>query len=275
MNKVGRGYATKPNAYVCHSTPRGIHAGSLMLLLISRLVKQIMPRPHARHRARAPYPAGAFPFEPDSTHGMIDYYIVPERGPYTMRTGTEEITTLAGGCFWCLEAVFEQLQGVLQVVSGYSGGHVPDPTYEQVCGEVTGHAEVTQLHFDPSIISFQDLLGVFFTIHDPTTLNRQGPDVGSQYRSAVFYHSPEQKATAEEAIRELERSGTWTQPIVTEVAPVASFYPAGEYHQKYYRRNPGQGYCQFIIAPKVAKFRKQHLARLRTELVGTPETGLE
>ena len=183
---------------------------------------------------------------------------------------TEEITTLAGGCFWCLEAVFEQLQGVKKVVSGYSGGHMPNPTYQQVCGGDTGHAEVTQLHFDPHIISFRELLEVFFTIHDPTTLNRQGPDVGSHYRSAIFYHTPEQKATAEELIRQLEGSGTWTQSVVTEVTPLESFYPAEEYHQEYYRRNPDQAYCQLVISPKVAKFRKQYLARLRTEPVGTP-----
>ena len=185
-----------------------------------------------------------------------------------MISRTDEVTTLAGGCFWCLEAVFEQLQGVQQVVSGYSGGHVPNPSYEQVCGESTGHAEVVQLHFNPEVISFQELLGVFLSIHDPTTLNRQGPDVGSRYRSEIFYHSPEQKAIAEQFIGELERSGTWTQPIVTEITPFESFYPAEEYHQEYYRRNPYQGYCQFIIEPKVAKFRKQYLARLRTEPAG-------
>ena len=185
-----------------------------------------------------------------------------------MISQTDEVTTLAGGCFWCLEAVFEQLQGVQQVVSGYSGGHVPNPSYEQVCGESTGHAEVVQLHFNPEVISFQELLGVFLSIHDPTTLNRQGPDVGSRYRSEIFYHSPEQKAIAEQVIGELERSGTWTQPIVTEITPFESFYPAEEYHQEYYRRNPDQGYCQFIIEPKVAKFRKQYLARLRTEPAG-------
>ena len=185
-----------------------------------------------------------------------------------MISQTDEVITLAGGCFWCLEAVFEQLQGVQQVVSGYSGGHVPNPSYEQVCGEGTGHAEVVQLHFNPEVISFQELLGVFLSIHDPTTLNRQGPDVGSRYRSEIFYHSPEQKAIAEQVIGELGRSGTWTQPIVTEITPFESFYPAEEYHREYYRRNPDQGYCQFIIEPKVAKFRKQYLARLRTEPAG-------
>ncbi|MCZ6789465.1 MAG: peptide-methionine (S)-S-oxide reductase MsrA [Chloroflexi bacterium] len=182
---------------------------------------------------------------------------------------TDEVTTLAGGCFWCLEAVFEQLQGVLQVVSGYSGGRMPNPSYEQVCGGDTGHAEVVQLHFNPEVVSFQELLGVFLSIHDPTTLNRQGPDVGSQYRSAIFYHSPEQKTVAEQVIREIGRSGTWAQPIVTEITPVEPFYPAEEHHQEYYRRNPDQAYCQFIIEPKVAKFRKEYLARLRTEPAGT------
>ena len=186
-----------------------------------------------------------------------------------MISRTDEVITLAGGCFWCLEAVFEQLQGVLQVVSGYSGGRMPNPSYEQVCGGDTGHAEVVQLHFNPEVVSFQELLGVFLSIHDPTTLNRQGPDVGSQYRSAIFYHSPEQKTVAEQVIREFGRSGTWAQPIVTEITPVESFYPAEEHHQEYYRRNPDQAYCQFIIEPKVAKFRKQYLERLRTEPAGT------
>ena len=186
-----------------------------------------------------------------------------------MISRTDEVTTLAGGCFWCLEAVFEQLQGVLQVVSGYSGGRMPNPSYEQVCGGDTGHAEVVQLHFNPEVVSFQELLGVFLSIHDPTTLNRQGPDVGSQYRSAIFYHSPEQKTVAEQVIREFGRSGTWAQPIVTEITPVEPFYPAEEHHKEYYRRNPDQAYRQFIIEPKVAKFRKEYLARLRTEPAGS------
>ena len=192
-----------------------------------------------------------------------------------MNTKTEEIATLAGGCFWCLEAVFEQLQGVQQVMSGYSGGHVSNPTYERVCSGTTGHAEVTQVHFSPSIISFQELLGIFFTIHDPTTFNRQGPDVGSQYRSAVFYHGPEQKVVTEQIIQDLQQSGTLTSPIVTEVVPFVSFFPAEEYHQKYFRRNPDLAYCQFLIAPKVAKFRKQHFARLRIQSVETPGKGLD
>jgi len=179
-----------------------------------------------------------------------------------------EIATLAGGCFWCLEAVFDELRGVREVVSGYAGGTVPDPSYEQVCAGTTGHAEVVQITFDPSVISFGELLEVFFTIHDPTTLNRQGPDVGTQYRSAIFYHSPEQKATAEQVVVELDASGTWSAPIVTKVAPFTAFYPAEEYHQEYFRRNPDQPYCAVVVAPKVAKLRKQHFAKLKK--AGTP-----
>lgn len=174
-----------------------------------------------------------------------------------------EVATLAGGCFWCLEAVYDQLRGVEDVVSGYSGGSVPDPTYEQVCTGTTGHAEVVQITFDPSIISFRDLLDVFFTIHDPTTLNRQGEDVGTQYRSAIFYHTPAQKATAEQVIQELTAARLWNDRIVTEVAPFQVFYPAEAYHQEYFANNPDQGYCRTVVAPKVAKFRKQHLARLK------------
>ncbi len=182
-----------------------------------------------------------------------------------MGIGSEgrEIATLAGGCFWCLEAVYDQLRGVTDVVSGYAGGHVPNPTYEQVCRSNTGHAEVVQVTFDPAVISFRDILQVFFSIHDPTTLNRQGNDVGPQYRSAIFYHSPEQRAIAEQVIAELNAAKLWSAPIVTELAPFDAFYPAEDYHQEYFARNPGQGYCQFIIAPKVAKFRKQHLEQLK------------
>lgn len=174
-----------------------------------------------------------------------------------------EIATLAGGCFWCLEAVFDDLKGVHDVVSGYSGGTIPDPSYEQVCAGTTGHAEVIQITFDPSVLSFREILEVFFTIHDPTTLNRQGQDVGTQYRSAIFHHTPEQKATAEQVIAELDASGIWGAPIVTEVAPFTAFYPAEEYHQEYFRRNPNQPYCRMIVAPKVAKVRKQHFAKLK------------
>jgi peptide-methionine (S)-S-oxide reductase len=174
-----------------------------------------------------------------------------------------EVATLAGGCFWCLEAVYDQLRGVEDVVSGYSGGHTLNPTYKQVCDGATGHAEVVQITFDPSVISFRDLLDVFFTIHDPTTLNRQGGDVGTQYRSAIFYHSPEQKATAEQAVKDLSTAGTWSNPIVTQLVPFDVFYPAEMYHQEYFTRNPSQGYCQMVVAPKVAKFRKQHIQRLK------------
>ena len=174
-----------------------------------------------------------------------------------------EVATLAGGCFWCLEATFQDLKGVERVQSGYSGGHVPDPTYEHVCSGNTGHAEVVQVTFDPSVISFSDLLHVFFTIHDPTTMNRQGNDVGTQYRSAIYYHSPAQKAEAERVIAELTAEEVYDDPIVTEVKPLDTFYPAEEYHRDYYRRNPTQAYCRAVIAPKVAKVRKLYLDRLK------------
>lgn len=174
-----------------------------------------------------------------------------------------ETATLAGGCFWCLEAVYELLRGVERVQSGYAGGTVPNPTYEQVCSGRTGHAEVVQVEFNPSEISYRDLLDVFFTIHDPTTLNRQGNDVGTQYRSAIFSHSPEQRETAEAAIRDLPLAGLWRDPIVTEVVPLSAFYPAEEYHQEYFRRNPMQPYCQVIIAPKVAKARSRFIEQLK------------
>jgi peptide-methionine (S)-S-oxide reductase len=171
--------------------------------------------------------------------------------------------TLGGGCFWCLEAVYKDLKGVLRVVSGYAGGHLANPTYEQVCGARTGHAEVVQITYDPAVVTFRDLLDVFFTIHDPTTKDRQGGDVGPQYRSIVLYHDAAQKAEAERAIAELTEQRVWRAPLVTEVVPLETFYPAEAYHQDYFENNPGQGYCRIIIAPKVAKFRKEHLARLR------------
>ncbi|HEV7588453.1 MAG TPA: peptide-methionine (S)-S-oxide reductase MsrA [Longimicrobium sp.] len=174
-----------------------------------------------------------------------------------------EVATLAGGCFWCLEAVFEELRGVESVKSGYAGGSVPNPRYDDVCTGRTGHAEVVQVAFDPAEVSFRELLEVFFTIHDPTTLNRQGADQGTQYRSAIFTHSPEQEQTAREVIRDLEAEGVWDDPIVTQVEPLTQFYPAEDYHDAYYRRNPRQGYCQVVIAPKVAKFRQKYLSRLR------------
>ena len=174
-----------------------------------------------------------------------------------------EIATLAGGCFWCLEAVYDELRGIEDVVSGYSGGSVPNPSYEMVCTGTTGHAEVSQITFDSTIISFKQILQVFFTIHDPTTLNRQGSDVGTQYRSAIFYHSPEQKATAEQLIAELESSRVWDRPIVTEVTPFQRFYPAEPHHQEYFKRNPSQAYCRIVIEPKVVKFRKRFLDELK------------
>ncbi len=174
-----------------------------------------------------------------------------------------EIATLAGGCFWCLDAVYRDLKGVLTVVSGYSGGRVPNPSYQLVCTGETGHAEVVQISFDPVVVSYRELLEVFFTIHDPTTLNRQGADVGTQYRSAIYFHSLEQKATAEAVIAELTAESLWPNPIVTEVTPLAAFYPAEDYHQNYFANNPYQGYCRAIIAPKVAKFRQKFLQRLK------------
>jgi peptide-methionine (S)-S-oxide reductase len=174
-----------------------------------------------------------------------------------------EVATLAGGCFWCLEAVYEQLKGVEKVVSGYMGGHVANPSYNAVCGGHTGHAEVVQITFDPAQVSYRELLEVFFTIHDPTTLNRQGADVGTQYRSAVFTHSTEQEQTVREVIRDIEEEGVWENPIVTQVTAAPEFYPAEAYHQQYFRRNPGQGYCQVVIAPKVSKFRQKYLSRLQ------------
>ena len=174
-----------------------------------------------------------------------------------------EVATLGGGCFWCLEAVYDELQGVESVESGYSGGTVPNPTYQQVCSGTTGHAEVVQVTFDPEKISYREILGVFFQIHDPTTLNRQGSDVGTQYRSVIFYHGGDQKATAEEMIEELEASGKWRDPIVTEVVPFEAFYEAGDYHQEYYQRNQNQPYCRVVIAPKLTKFRKVYLTQLK------------
>ena len=174
-----------------------------------------------------------------------------------------EVATLAGGCFWCLEAVFDEVQGVEHVESGYAGGTVANPTYRQVCGGATGHAEVVRITFDPAIVSFRDLLNIFFTIHDPTTLNRQGSDIGTQYRSAIFYHSPEQKLTAEQVIKEINEAKIWPAPIVTEVTPFQGFYMAEDYHQEYFANNGGQPYCQFVVAPKVAKFRARYTEKLK------------
>lgn len=186
------------------------------------------------------------------------------QGRAKVETGpTRETATLGGGCFWCLEAVFEQLRGVDKVESGYCGGQNANPTYRQVCSGATGHAEVVQVTFDPRTISFREILEVFFATHDPTTLNRQGADVGTQYRSAIFYHSPEQKATAEQVIAELNAANLWGRPIVTEIVPYSAFYEAEDYHQEYYRSNPEQPYCQAVISPKVAKFRKQFAGKLK------------
>ena len=175
----------------------------------------------------------------------------------------KEIATLAGGCFWCLEAVFTELRGVEKVVSGYMGGHTLNPTYKQICYEDTGHAEVVQVTFDPQAVTFKELLEVFFTIHDPTTLNRQGADIGSQYRSAIFYHSDEQRAIAEQVVAELTAEGVWPNPIVTEITPAPVFYPAEDYHQDYFANNPYQPYCMGVVAPKVAKFRQKFLQSLK------------
>jgi peptide-methionine (S)-S-oxide reductase len=177
-------------------------------------------------------------------------------------TGTET-ATLAGGCFWCLEAVYDQVKGVRSVESGYTGGSVPDPTYEAVCLGRTGHAEAVRLVFDPSVVTYAELLEIFFAIHDPTTLNRQGNDVGTQYRSVIYYHSPEQKAAAAAMIARLTAEGLFDKPIVTELAPAGPFYVAEDYHQEYFVRNPAQPYCAYVVGPKVAKFRRAFAAKLK------------
>ncbi len=178
-------------------------------------------------------------------------------------TGTRELATFGGGCFWCLEAAYTELEGIERVVSGYAGGHVANPSYEQVCDERTGHAEVVQIAYDPAVITFSDLLDVFFVIHDPTTPNRQGHDIGTQYRSIVLYHNEEQKAATEQKIASLTEQKLWNAPIVTRVEPLEIFYPAEAYHQDYFKKHPGQPYCQAVVAPKVAKTRKQFYAKLR------------
>ena len=178
-----------------------------------------------------------------------------------------QLATLGGGCFWCLEAVFDQLQGVTDVVSGYSGGSIPKPSYKMVCSGTTGHAEVVQITFDPSIVSYADLLRVFFTIHDPTTMNRQGADVGTQYRSVIFYHDLTQKQAAEQVMGEIAAEKIWDKPLVTQLVPFEVFYPAEDYHQEYYENNRYQPYCQIVIAPKVSKFRKLYQERLK---ISTP-----
>lgn len=180
-----------------------------------------------------------------------------------MSTNGKEVATLGGGCFWCLEAVYDQLRGVESSVSGYSGGHVINPSYRAVCEGTTGHAEVVQITYDPNVVSFKELLRVFFTIHDPTTLNKQGNDVGPQYRSAIFYHTDTQKAVAAEVIKEIGAEHIWSDPIVTEVTPFDTFYPAEDYHQEYYANNAYQPYCMFVVAPKVKKFRKKFVDQLK------------
>jgi peptide-methionine (S)-S-oxide reductase len=175
-----------------------------------------------------------------------------------------EVATVGGGCFWCLEAAYLDLEGVLQVQSGYSGGHEDNPTYEEVCRGTTGHAEVVQLEFDPEVISYREVLEVFFALHDPTTLNRQGADVGTQYRSAIFYHSPEQERVARALMEELETQDLWPDPLVTEVVPFDRFFRAEQYHDDYFRRNPQQPYCQAVINPKISKFRDRFAHRLKS-----------
>ncbi|MEP7357493.1 MAG: peptide-methionine (S)-S-oxide reductase MsrA [Anaerolineales bacterium] len=183
--------------------------------------------------------------------------------PMTPSTDGAGLATLAGGCFWCLDAVYRQLRGVSDVVSGYTGGRIAKPDYEDVSSGRTGHAEAVQIHFDPAVISYQDLLDIFFTIHDPTTLNRQGADVGTQYRSAIYYHSPDQKQIAEQAMARLAADRVWTAPIVTELKPAETFYTAEPEHQDYFAHNPYSGYCRMVIAPKVSKLRSHFLEKLQ------------
>jgi peptide-methionine (S)-S-oxide reductase len=178
-------------------------------------------------------------------------------------TDSRETATLAGGCFWCMEAAFQQIEGVQNVVSGYTGGTTVNPTYEQVCSDRTGHAEAIQVTFDPSRMSYRDILEIFFSVHNPTTLNRQGEDMGSQYRSAIFYNNDEQKAVAAQLIRELDQARVWKNPVVTQVLPLDKFYPAEDYHRDYFARHPEQAYCQIVISPKVAKLRRQWARRLK------------
>lgn len=174
-----------------------------------------------------------------------------------------EVATLGGGCFWCLEAIYNELKGIIKVESGYAGGTVPDPTYKQVCTGTTGHAEVIQITYNPNIITFKEILQIFFTMHDPTTLNRQGNDVGTQYHSTIIYHNKNQKQTAEQVIKEITQARIWNNPIVTQIEPYNIFYKAEEYHQEYYIKNPEQSYCRIIIVPKIAKLRKQYFDKLK------------
>jgi peptide-methionine (S)-S-oxide reductase len=177
--------------------------------------------------------------------------------------GSMEVATLGGGCFWCIEAAFNEIKGVVNVESGYAGGEVASPTYEQVCTGTTGHAEAVQVTFDPNLVSFKEILEIFFTTHDPTTLNRQGADVGTQYRSVIFYHNEKQKETAEQVIAELEAEKVWDSPIVTQIEPFKNFYKAEEYHRRYFSRHPEAAYCRVVIAPKIAKLRKKYREKLK------------
>lgn len=177
--------------------------------------------------------------------------------------GGSEIATLGGGCFWCIEAIYNDIRGVRAAISGYAGGHVKNPTYEQVCSHTTGHAEVVQVEFNPAELSYRDILDIFFSVHDPTTLNRQGNDVGEQYRSAIFFHDDEQKRIAQEVIAELTKARAFNDPIVTQVEPFSEFFPAEDYHQEYFKSNPNQPYCRVVISPKVIKFRKSHAEMLK------------
>jgi len=179
------------------------------------------------------------------------------------RSNGMEVATLGGGCFWCLEAIFDELEGVERVVSGYSGGKTSNPSYKEVCGGRTGHAEAVQVVFDPKVISYREILALFFSMHDPTTLNRQGADVGTQYRSVIFYHYDKQKDVAEQFIKELNAAKIWKAPIVTEVTPFSAFYPAEDYHKSYFKQNRAQPYCQVVIAPKLAKFREHYSDKLK------------
>ncbi|MBI3605909.1 MAG: peptide-methionine (S)-S-oxide reductase MsrA [Nitrospirae bacterium] len=184
--------------------------------------------------------------------------------PFQSDQKTRETATLGGGCFWCLDPIFASLKGIEQVESGYTGGKIPNPTYQQVCHGTTGHAEVVQLTFNPKIISFKEILEIFFAIHNPTTLNRQGADTGTQYRSAIFYHTDEQKKISEEVFKEINSARIWTAPLVTEITPLTTFYRAEDYHQEYFKNNPAQPYCLAVISPKMAKFSKHYLSKLKT-----------
>ncbi len=228
----------------------------LIVLLANQLAcaqADSSPLPNAEETSPMPDPSNSPSPDPSGT---------PTTAPDSEH---EQVATFGAGCFWCVEAIFQQLEGVTSVVSGYSGGRTENPTYRQVSTGRTGHAEVCQIHFNPQIITFDALLRVFWETHDPTTLNRQGADVGTQYRSVIFYHNEEQRRIAEERKKQLDESGAWPNPIVTEISPMTTFYPAEEYHQNYYIRNPQQAYCQVVIRPKLEKFREVFREKLRTD----------